>query len=134
MKLVRMLLGVAVASAFVVGFSAGNAVAAESEKSISFTGTLVVTNPCTGELLTATGTSRLTIEVSRSGRVEVTEKFRGRAGAYRVELEGKARSEVTAGVYLLNNVRSEWEGPTEFTTRGRSLVFATVDGLTPTGD
>jgi hypothetical protein len=111
------------------------------ERSISIPGSLTVINPCTGEQLTATGTTSLTIEVSRNGRVEVSEEFRGRTGvgrdAYKVELEGEGRFPQTAASYHLTNVRGKWEGQgrnRDFTTRGQSEVFATPDGRTPTGD
>jgi hypothetical protein len=113
----------------------------ESEKTIRFASSITVTNPCTGEQLTATGTTKLTIEVSRNGRVEVSEEFQGRAGvgrdAYRVELEGEGRFPQTAASYHLTNLRGKWEGQgrnKDFVTRGQSDVFATPDGRTPTSD
>ena len=95
-------------------------------------GVITTQDSCTGDTVTTYGTTTLTIQATEKG-VFVREHFSDTEAGFEVDYHGKGLFPTTASTYDIQ-IAGEWEGPTDFKSSGVDTIFASGNGLTPTGD
>ncbi len=104
-----------------------------SAKVVSFPAHITTEDPHTKKPVTIHGTTTLSITKTPKG-VIVREHFIGSDDTYDVFYRGQGKFAQTAKTYVIP-ISGEWEGwKSEFQSKGTDRIFASDDGLTPTGD
>ena len=98
----------------------------------SFPAGIGTTDPCTNVPLTVHGIT--TLSITKTPRnIIVFELFFGSEGGYDVFYTGFGAYSTPSPTYLVT-INGVWVGPSPFRSTGIDQIFATNNGLVPTGD